>query len=75
MAKLPVISSKDLCKVLYLIGYRIDHQKGSHLVLIKNNVGRLVVPVRNNLAKGTLKAILRQANLQVNDLLKLLEKI
>ncbi|PIU20868.1 MAG: hypothetical protein COT15_05220 [Candidatus Diapherotrites archaeon CG08_land_8_20_14_0_20_34_12] len=75
MAKLPVISSKDLCKVLCLIGYRIDHQKGSHLVLIKEGIGRLVVSVRNNMAKGTLRAILRQAGLSLEDLLRFLEKI
>ncbi|MEK6973234.1 MAG: type II toxin-antitoxin system HicA family toxin [archaeon] len=75
MVKLPVISSKDLCKVLCLIDYKIDHQKGSHLILIKEGICRLVVPVRKNIAKGTLKAILRQANLKSEDLLKLLEKI
>ncbi|MEE8176630.1 MAG: type II toxin-antitoxin system HicA family toxin [Acidobacteriota bacterium] len=73
MPKLPVLSGSELVKILAKIGYELDHQTGSHLIL-RNRFPphrRLTVPNHRELAKGTLKAILRQAGLVLSDLLKL----
>lgn len=69
MSKLPVVSGQDLCKVLKKTGYVIDHQTGSHIILRNENPPhrRLTVPNHKEIAKGTLRAILRQAGLTVEE--------
>lgn len=36
MSKLPVLSGKELCKILLVIGYEFDHKSGSHIILRQN---------------------------------------
>ena len=74
MTKLPVLSGRELCKALARIGYEIDHQTGSHIILRKQNPPhrRLTVPNHKEIAKGTLRTLLRQAGLTNEELLELL---
>ena len=58
MAKLPVISGKELIKILERDGFQIVRQKGSHVSLYKGDF-RTVVPLHNDLSKGTLFSILK----------------
>ena len=76
MSKLPVISGKKLCKVLEQIGYSVDHQTGGHIILRNENPPhrRLTIPNHKVIAKGTLRAIIRQAGLTLEEFQKLLEK-
>ena len=74
MSKLPQISGRQLVAALRKCGYEVDRQRGSHIVL--RNVSaphrRLVVPDHKAVAKGTLRAILRQAGLTVDEILEAL---
>jgi len=74
LSKLPVISGQELCKALKKIGYSIDHQTGSHIILRNETTPhrRLTVPNHKEIAKGTLRAILRQAGLTVEELKELI---
>ncbi|MHB8174251.1 MAG: type II toxin-antitoxin system HicA family toxin [Nitrospirota bacterium] len=65
MKKLPVLSGLDLYKVLEKMGYLHDHQTGSHLIVRNKNYPyrRLTIPNHKEIAKGTLRSILRQAGL------------
>jgi len=75
MAKLPILSGKDLAKVLFKLGYEHIRTRGSHMVLVKKTErGKKTIPVPNHkeLAKGTLKAIMNQADLKLDDLLNLI---
>ncbi len=76
MPKLPVLSGPQLVKLLARVGYELDHQTGSHMILrnVKPPHRRLTVPNHKELAKGTLKSILRQAGIAVADLLELMRK-
>jgi len=67
---LPLISGKELCKAFSKIGYQIDHQTGSHIILRNENYPfrRLSIPNHKELAKGTLRAIMRQAGITLEDL-------
>jgi predicted RNA binding protein YcfA (HicA-like mRNA interferase family) len=75
LSGLSIISGKDLCKILKKIGYIIDHQTGSHIVLRnkKYPFRRLTIPNHKEIAKGTLRAIIRQVGLSLNEFKKLLE--
>jgi len=74
MPKLPVLSGIEAIKALSKIGYNVDHQTGSHIILRHREEPhrRLTVPNHKELAKGTLKAIIRQAGLGLEEFLRLL---
>lgn len=74
MGKLPVVSGQKLCKALEKIGYALDHQTGSHLILRNESPPhrRLTIPNHKEVAKGTLRAILRQAGLTIDEFENLL---
>ena len=69
-----MISGKQLCKIFGKIGYFIDHQTGGHIILRHANppYRRLTVPNHKEIARGTLRAILRQTGLTAEELIKLL---
>lgn len=73
MPKLPVISGIEAVKALSRVGYEIDHQTGSHLILrhMEPPHRRLTVPNHKEISKGTLRAIIRQAGLTVEEFLEL----
>jgi predicted RNA binding protein YcfA (HicA-like mRNA interferase family) len=67
VVKLPVISGRELIKVLQKFGFQVKRQKGSHVLLKKDEL-RVTVPIHKTIQKGTLIAILRQSELQREDL-------
>jgi predicted RNA binding protein YcfA (HicA-like mRNA interferase family) len=72
MSRLPVCSGADAVKAFRRIGYEVDHQTGSHIILRHSSQRRLTVPNHHELAKGTLRALIREAGLtkeQFTDLL------
>jgi predicted RNA binding protein YcfA (HicA-like mRNA interferase family) len=70
VAKLPVVSARKLVAALARFGYEVDHQTGSHLILRQDfpPYRRLTVPRHKEIAKGTLRSILRNAGLTVEQL-------
>ena len=74
MPKLPVVSGIKVVKALAKIGYEVDHQTGSHMILRQREAPhrRLTVPRHSELAKGTLRTIIREAGLTVEEFLRLL---
>ena len=74
MNKLPVVSGKQLCRILEKIGYFVDHKTGSHIILRNENppYRRLTIPDHKEIAKGTLRGIIRQAGLTLQEFKKLI---
>ena len=74
MSTLPHVSGRKVVQALLKIGYDKDRQKGSHIVMrqISYPYRRIVVPDHKEVAKGTLRAIIRHAGLTVEDFAKLL---
>jgi predicted RNA binding protein YcfA (HicA-like mRNA interferase family) len=74
MAKLPVLSSRECIRALAKLGFYFVRQRGSHVFLRRDNpLTQLVVPESDSLPKGTLRAIIRQAGLTVDDFVRLLD--
>lgn len=69
MSKLPVVSGDEALKAFRKIGYELDHQTGSHMILrkISTPFRRLTVPNHRELAKGTLRSLIREAGLTVDE--------
>ena len=73
MSKLPVVSGNDCVKALEKIGFYFKRQEGSHIVLRRDNpFSQVVVPDHKELDRGTLRAIIRQAGMSVDEFAKLL---
>ncbi|MEM2135647.1 MAG: type II toxin-antitoxin system HicA family toxin [Candidatus Jordarchaeaceae archaeon] len=74
MSKLPVVSGQKVVKALSKIGYEFDHQTGSHIILRHKDPPhrRLTIPKHKEIAKGTLRAIIKEAGLTVDEFVKLL---
>ena len=73
MSTLPQISGSECLKALTKIGFVLIRQHGSHLILRrKEPFAQLVVPDHKELDRGTLRAIIRQANLSVTEFIQLL---
>jgi predicted RNA binding protein YcfA (HicA-like mRNA interferase family) len=74
LSKLPAISGQEAIRAFEKIGYVVDHQTGSHVILrqAKPPHRRLSVPDHRELAKGTLRKLLREAGLSVEEFTSLL---
>ena len=72
--KLPVVSGNEAVKAFQKAGYEFDDQHGSHIILRHVNAPhrRLSVPNHKELAKGTLRALIREAGLTVDEFSTLL---
>ena len=74
MTKLPVISGRDCVKALEKAGFCFKRQEGSHIILRRNSpFAQVVVPDHWELDRGTLRGIIRQAGLSVDEFAKLLK--
>ena len=76
MPKPPVLSGKQLLKLLQKNGFVVVRQKGSH-VFVEDEDGEFttVIPLHGNedLGKGLLKAILNDLELSVDELIEMLQ--
>lgn len=77
MARLPVISGKDAVRAFALIGYKLNHQSGSHIIIrrIDPPHRHLSIPNHKELAKGTLRGLIRESGLTVEEFESLLRRI
>jgi len=73
-SKYPILKPEEIIKALNKLGFQIASQKGSHLKLkrygTKNRT--VIVPMHDEVARGTLKSILEQAGIELEDFLNLL---
>jgi predicted RNA binding protein YcfA (HicA-like mRNA interferase family) len=73
MSKLPSISGRACIKALERAGFVVRRQEGSHVILRRTQpFAQLVVPDHKELDRGTLPAIMRQADITVEEFLGLL---
>ena len=70
---LPVVSGRELIRAHERAGFHVVRQSGSHVVVRRDDpFGQVVVPDHRVLDRGTLRAILRQADISVEKLIGLL---
>ena len=75
MSRLPSLTARKVIRALKRGGFVEDRQKGSHLVLIQPEMkARTVVPVHpgRTIKEPLLRAILRDANLSIDEFIELL---
>lgn len=72
MGRLLNISGKKAVKAFKKVGYRVDHQTGSHMILYHPERQTLSVPDHKELAPGLLRGIIRSSGLTVDEFLRYL---
>ena len=74
MAKLPHVTGQEVLAALRRAGFRLSHVKGSHHYLRREGSRLVTVPVHagETIPPGTLKSILRLAEITVEEFIALL---
>lgn len=73
MSKLPRVSGQEVVAALTRLGFRVRRQHGSHIILRRDDpFGQTVVPNHREIDTGTLRAIIRQVGISVDEFNKLL---
>jgi predicted RNA binding protein YcfA (HicA-like mRNA interferase family) len=73
MSKLPSLSGRECIKALGKADFYWKRQESSHIILRRDvPFTQLVVPDHKELDRGTLRAIIRQAQISVEEFLELL---
>ena len=68
MASLPVLSGREVVRVFESFGWTVARQKSSHIILTKDGeIVTLSIPNHNEVARGTLRSLIRSANLTVDE--------
>jgi len=74
MASLPVLSGREVVRVFCKDGWQMARQRGSHMILVKDgNMATLSVPDHKEIAKGTLRSLIRASGLTVEEFVGLLQ--
>jgi predicted RNA binding protein YcfA (HicA-like mRNA interferase family) len=71
MASLPVLSGQEVVRVFESFGWSVARQRSSHIIMTKGGENiTLSIPDHKEVAKGTLRSLIRSANLTVDEFLK-----
>jgi predicted RNA binding protein YcfA (HicA-like mRNA interferase family) len=70
MPPLPVLSGREVVRRFESLGWTVARQRGSHIVLTRaGSLATLSVPDHREVARGTLRSLLRAADLTVEQFL------
>jgi predicted RNA binding protein YcfA (HicA-like mRNA interferase family) len=70
---LPVMNGREVVRVFEKLGWRFVRQKGSHMILVKTGeMVTLSVPDHSEVAKGTLRKLIRTAGITVDEFLSVM---
>ena len=72
MARLPTVSGRQAVAAFERAGFEVKRQRGSHVILVKAGItATLSVPDHRQLKPGTLRALIRKAELTVDEFAEL----
>lgn len=72
MPELPVCSGQDVVRAFTRAGFQAVRQRGSHIIMVKTgHIASLSIPDHREVAKGTLRSLIRAAGLSVEDFIRL----
>jgi len=70
--KYPILRPAEIISVLSQKGFYLKSQKGSH-AKYTTGIRTVIIPMHDTVARGTLKSILIQANIEIEEFLNLLQ--
>jgi predicted RNA binding protein YcfA (HicA-like mRNA interferase family) len=69
--KYPILKPSEIIATLSKKGFVFKSQKGSH-AKYTNGYNTAIIPIHDTVARGTLKSILIQAGIELDDFMELL---
>ena len=70
MGNIPILSGSEVVRVFESLGWHVARRRGSHMVMIKEGeMATLSVPDHKEVAKGTLRSLIRAAKLTMDQFL------
>ena len=68
MPGLPMLSGRDVVRVFQHLGWQVARQSSSHIIMLREgSPATLSIPDHREVAKGTLRSLIRAANLSVEE--------
>ena len=68
MPPLPTLSGRQVVRVFESLGWEVARRRGSHIIMAKDgSLASLSVPDHRAVAKGTLRSLIRTADLTVSE--------
>lgn len=68
MSALPVISGRKAVRAFERLGWQVARQRGSHIIMVKEgDIATLSIPDHKEVAKGTLRCLIRAAGITVDE--------
>ena len=75
MGKLSVISGKKLVRIFEKLGWTENRRQSSHIIMIKEGeIVTLSIPDHDEVAKGTLRSLIRSAGVTMEEYNEALNK-
>ena len=71
MSALPVLSERKVVRVFEKLGWEVARQRGSHIIMVKEGeIVTLSIPEHREIAKGTLRSLIRTAGITVDEFVR-----
>ena len=71
MPEMPILSGREGVRAFARDGWEMVRQRGSHMVLVKpGHMATLSVPDHREIAKGTLRSLIRSSGLTVDEFIE-----
>jgi predicted RNA binding protein YcfA (HicA-like mRNA interferase family) len=68
MPSLPIISGRKTVRAFEKLGWQVVRQRGSHIIMVKDGeITTLSIPDHKEIAKGTLRSLIRAAGITVDE--------
>ncbi len=73
---MPLLSGRDVVRVFQHLGWQVVRQSSSHIMMVREgSVATLSIPNHREVAKGTLRSLIRAADLSVAEFLAAVQAI
>ena len=70
MPVIPTLSGREVARIFESFGWSVARQRGSHIIMTKQDENvTLSIPDHREVAKGTVRSLIRSANLTVDQFL------
>jgi predicted RNA binding protein YcfA (HicA-like mRNA interferase family) len=75
MPPVPLLRPREVVRVFERLGWSIARQRGSHIIMTKvGHIATLSIPEHDQVARGTLRALITKAGLMVEEFVAALER-
>ena len=75
MPPLPCLSGLEVVHIFEIFGWQVARQRSSHIIMTKEGaIVTLSIPNHKEIAKGTLRGLIRAAHLTVGQFIKAIEQ-